>query len=63
MDTLFHWCVDLLSWLAPILGMTYNEINIWTFVIIEPLVFMLMLFVIIFQARRIRLLKSFKEHL
>ncbi len=60
MDTTFNWCVWLLVELAKPLGMTYNEINIWIFVIIEPIVFLMMLFYIIYLKRRIS--KRSKSH-
>jgi hypothetical protein len=34
----FDWCVWVLEVIAPRIGMTYNEINIWLFVIIHPLI-------------------------
>ena len=36
-DTTFDWCVRFLYVVADILGITYEEINIWLFVIIGPL--------------------------
>jgi hypothetical protein len=36
MNAFFDWCVQFLIWLAPYFGMTYQEINIWLFVIIQP---------------------------
>lgn len=36
MDTIFDWCVDLLEYLAPHVGMTYKELNVWLFVIVMP---------------------------
>ncbi len=44
MDSLFDYCVHLLEVCAKALGMTYEEVNIWIFVIIEPIVFILMCF-------------------
>jgi hypothetical protein len=44
-----------LVWLADVVGMTYEEVNIWIFVIIEPLVFVLMLWVIIWQRRKMKI--------
>ena len=38
-DITFDWCVKLLYLIADILGFTYEEINIWLFVIISPLFF------------------------
>ena len=43
MDNLFDACVEFLRWLAGIVGLSYKEINIWIFVIIEPIIFILML--------------------
>ena len=36
MNELFNLCVELLRWAAPLVGMTYQEINIWLFVVIQP---------------------------
>ena len=57
MDKLFQQCVDLLVRLAAKLNMTYEEINIWIFVIIEPIVFLIMLVIIIRQYRKLKALK------
>lgn len=57
-DQIFDWCVALLINWANALGMTYNEINIWIFVILEPIVFLVMVFVIIWQYRKIKKLKN-----
>lgn len=43
----FKLCVEALELLAKKVGMTYEEVNIWIFCIIEPLVFFVMLFIII----------------
>ena len=37
-DAVFDWCVILLYDIANLLGITYEEINVWLFVIILPLV-------------------------
>ena len=58
MDSVFELCVDILVVMAKALGMTYNEINIWIFVIIEPIVFVLMCFWIYYLYRVIRRLKK-----
>ena len=42
MDNLFGACVEFLRWLGGIVGLSYKEINIWIFVIIEPIIFILM---------------------
>lgn len=38
---LFDYCVQLLIDVAPMLGMTYNEINIYLFVILQPVLILL----------------------
>ena len=35
-DVTFDWCVRLLYDLAATMGITYEEINVWLFVIIGP---------------------------
>lgn len=57
-DVIFNFCVDLLVRFAKLLGITYNEINVWIFVIVVPLVFLIMLFIIIKQLIRIKRLKK-----
>lgn len=37
-DRIFYLCVRLLQWLAKKLGITYNEVNVWIFCVIWPLV-------------------------
>ena len=36
MNAVFDWCVGFLDWLAPLLGLSYEEINVWLFVIFLP---------------------------
>lgn len=54
MNDLFYWCVRLLIDWANALGMTYEEINIWIFVIIEPIIFLAMLTTILTQGLMLR---------
>jgi hypothetical protein len=37
-DSIFDWAVHALIWLARLLGITYEEINVWLFCIAWPLV-------------------------
>jgi hypothetical protein len=37
MTKTFDWCVNFLQSAAPIFGMNYKEINIWLFVIAQPI--------------------------
>ena len=59
MDRVFDLCVRLLLFLAPRLGMTYKEINVWIFVIIWPIITL----VLIVQQIRIRRLRGEIEEL
>ena len=57
-DTVFRMCVILLVDLADLLGISYEEINIWIFVIIWPALTILGLIWIIvlkFRVRKLRL--------
>ncbi len=57
-NALFDWCVHTLIVGAHYLGISYNEINIWVFCIIEPIIFILMLVLIIWQWIRLRRLNK-----
>ena len=57
MSGLFDLCVAVLVWIAHVFGVTYKEANIWVFVIIEPVLFLLMAGLIIWQRRKINGLK------
>lgn len=58
MNKTFQWCVDMLVALAAKLNMTYETINIWIFVIIEPVVFFILLAIIYKQHLVIKSLKQ-----
>ena len=60
MNKEFQWCVDILVALAAKLNMTYEAVNIWIFVIIEPIVFFVLLSIIYKQQQ---LIYSFKQTL
>lgn len=53
----FQYCVHLLQHWSKLVHMSYEEINIWIFVIIEPMVFLMMLFVLVYQFSKIKTLK------
>jgi hypothetical protein len=53
-NEIFDWCVHLLEWGAERLGTTYVAINVWIFCIIEPIVFLGMLVILIYQRRKIK---------
>jgi len=37
MDALFNICVEILIWISEFLGISYQAVNIWIFVIIHPI--------------------------
>ena len=43
-DDIFDYCVELLIIGARTIGMTYEEINVWFFIVFEPVVFVMVLF-------------------
>ena len=53
-NEIFDCCVHLLEWGADRLGTTYVAINVWIFCIIEPIVFLGMLIILIYQRRKIK---------
>ena len=53
-DTVFNWCVRLLYDVAAIMGITYEEINVYLFVIIGPLVLMASLILNIYFWLKVR---------
>ncbi len=51
-DVTFDWCVKLLVDGAGIMGITYEEINVWLFVIIGPSILMSSICLNIYYLRR-----------
>ena len=49
-DWIFDWCVWFLIEVAPHLGLTYEEINIYMFIIIQPS--LILLFMILWWKER-----------
>ena len=60
-DITFDWCVKLLYLIADILGFTYEEINIWLFVIISPLFFFISIFLNYYFYKKIKKLNKIIE--
>ena len=56
-NRIFDWCVRLLEDGAAYFHTTYKAINIWIFVIIEPVVFILMVGIIIRLSLKLKYLK------
>lgn len=59
---LFDRCVDLLQWLAKLLGVGYQTINVWIFCILWPLLTLTLVFIVLRQQRTIRRLKHELEN-
>lgn len=47
MNKVFYWCVEALEFWAAQFGMTYEEINVWLFVIIFPIIFVVQSIIIV----------------
>ena len=54
----FDWCVRLLEHTAYLLGLTYQEINVWLFCIILPIIFLIMMIQIIMLKIKVNSLKK-----
>lgn len=57
-DIVFNWCVRLLYDWATFFGITYEEINIWVFIVIWPIVTLAMAIWILLLLRQNRRLKT-----
>lgn len=59
-QTSFDICVQVLVWLASVLGVSYETVNVWIFCVLWPL-FTLALLVIVFrQHNKIKKLETNK---
>jgi hypothetical protein len=58
-DVTFDWCVIALLYVADILGITYEEINVWLFCIILPIVLLTSLYLNIRQFSTLRAIRKF----
>jgi len=54
----FDWCVRLLEQTAYLLGLTYQEINVWLFCIILPIILLIMMIQIIMLRIKVNSLKK-----
>jgi hypothetical protein len=61
-DIIFDWCVDILIYWSKILGITYNEINVYIFCIIWPIITIFFILFILYQRALIKKLKSELEN-
>jgi len=62
MKTVFWYCVDILNAVSSWLGVTYEELNIWIFVIVHPMVTISLLLLLWMQrSAHYRHLKSLRH--
>ena len=57
-DIIFNWCVRLLYDWATFFGITYEEINIWVFIVIWPIITLAMATWIVLLLRQNHRLKQ-----
>ena len=57
-DAIFRYCVVLLVDLARVLGISYEALNIWVFVIIQPLIIVILLIWALRLWRKIKKLRK-----
>ena len=57
-DITFDWCVNFLYKVAGLLGISYEEINIWLFVIIGPISLLISIFLNYYFYKKIKNLKK-----
>ena len=60
-DITFDWCVKFLYIVADLLGITYEEVNIWLFVIIGPLFFLISIYLNYFFYKKTKRLNNIIE--
>jgi len=58
MNELFDQCVNILYLIGETCNISYKEANVWIFVIIEPILFLAMLYIIIKQRIKIKNLNN-----
>jgi hypothetical protein len=52
MDRVFWHCVDILNVVASWLGVTYEELNIWVFIVIQPAIIVALTVTLVWQQWR-----------
>ncbi len=60
-DAVFDLCVWLLYRLAGLLGVSYQAVNVWIFVVIWPLLTVALAMVVVVQQLKIRRLRGGRE--
>jgi hypothetical protein len=54
MNEVFDQSVRLLQLISELLGMTYQELNVWIFLILEPIVFAILLIKIYLLTKKLK---------
>ena len=49
MDQIFWHCVDILNVVANWIGITYEELNVWVFIVFQPAIIFVLTFTLIMQ--------------
>jgi hypothetical protein len=60
--TIFNWSVHALSFLARLMGISYEEINVWLFCVAWPLVTLCLVLGFIYLWRENRNLRAIMAH-
>ena len=50
----FSWCVQLLYDMSAWIGITYEELNVWVFVVIHPLITVCLVYWVFTLRRRLK---------
>ena len=53
MNGFFNWCCDCIQFYADKLGCTYEELNIYLFVILEPCIILFLLGLLILKRKKL----------
>ena len=57
-DAIFRYCVVLLVNIAKVLGISYEALNIWVFIIIQPIIILVLFFWVLALRKKIRIYKQ-----
>lgn len=57
-NQIFDYCVGLLMVSARHIGMTYEEINVWFFIVFEPIIFALVALYAVHQRTQVQFLRN-----
>ena len=61
MNNFFNWCCSCIDFYAHKLGCTYEELNIYLFVILEPVIILLLSGLLIYKSKQYSRLKKALE--